>query len=165
MKLSEHFTLTELTRSQVAARLGIDNTPTSDVVEQLKLMCELVLEPIRTAIGRPIVVTSGYRSRELNRRIGGAQLSDHIKGTAADIECPGVPNWELAKAIAASEIGFWQLILEHSDYVTPESGWVHVSMNTGGFHRQLLRAEREPGKTVYRSGLLPTREAFAACRK
>ena len=85
MRLTEHFTLEELSLSETARRLGIDNTPTASVTASLKALCLNVLEPLRIAWGAPVVVTSGYRCKALNRAVGSKDTSQHVKGEAADI--------------------------------------------------------------------------------
>ena len=125
MKLSEHFTLEELSFSEAAARLGLDNTPTSIVITNLGLVAA-VMERIRTLLGnRPIVVHSGYRSAEVNRAVGGVVTSAHCRGLACDFVCSvfGTPA-EVALAILKSDIEYDQLILEY--------GWVHVGLGTRG---------------------------------
>lgn len=85
MQLSEHFSLREMTKSSTATRLGIDNTPSKDVLDCLKALCVNVLEPLRKAWGAPIVVSSGYRCPAVNKAVGGAAKSQHMLGQAADI--------------------------------------------------------------------------------
>lgn len=125
MKLSAHFTLAELTASNKAAVLGIDNTPPADVLRRLQTTAEM-LERIRSTVGRPIVVTSGYRCPPLNRAVGGVTSSDHVTGQAADIVSPafGTP-YQLARLLApqVSTLGIGQLILEG----VKGKQWVHVS--------------------------------------
>jgi zinc D-Ala-D-Ala carboxypeptidase len=121
MKLSPHFTLAEMTVSQTASRKGIDNTPGASEIAALKLLCEKVLEPVRVHFDRPVIVTSGYRSPTLNKRIGGSATSQHCKGQAADFTVPGVSNYELCKWMERN-LNYDQLIYEYG-----ESGWVHAS--------------------------------------
>ena len=97
MKLSGHFSLAELTKSQTATRKGIDNKPTLDHIENLTELCTHVLEPTRRNFGKPMVISSGYRSEELCEAIGSSKNSQHAKGEAADFEMFGVDNKELAK--------------------------------------------------------------------
>lgn len=121
MKLSEHFTLEELSFSEMAARLGLDNTPTASIVANLNLVAA-VMERIRTLLGnRPIFVHSGYRSAEVNQAVGGVITSAHCHGLACDFVCPtfGTPG-DVALAILRSDIEYDQLI--------PEYGWVHVGL-------------------------------------
>lgn len=120
MDLSPHFTLDEMTLSQTAARLGLDNTPTPEIIENLKRLCA-VLERIRTTLGKPIIVSSGYRAPAVNRVVGGALNSAHTYGLAADINVPGMTPKELASAIAATGIALDQIILEYDR-------WTHVAI-------------------------------------
>tara|TARA_R100000315_G_C5194884_1_gene113994 strand:+ start:153 stop:614 length:462 start_codon:yes stop_codon:yes gene_type:complete len=125
MKLTPHFTLDEMVKSQTALRLGLDNTPDPDEMESLLALCENVLEPVRVHWDKPVVVNSGFRSLPVNRAIGSRDSSQHAKGEAADIEIPGIDNLVLYYWIA-EELDFDQLILEFYNG-EPSSGWVHVS--------------------------------------
>ena len=151
MQLSTNFTLEEFTRSQTAIRQNIDNTPTEEHSENLKLLCEMVLQPVRDHFG-PIAINSGYRGVVLNKTIGGSFKSQHCQGQAADIECPGTGNRHVADWIS-DNCTFDQLILEFHTPGIPDSGWVHVSFNRGSNRMQRLRAVKEDGKTVYKNGL------------
>ena len=151
MRLSTNFTLEEFTRSQTAIRQNIDNTPTEEHSENLKLLCEMVLQPVRDHFG-PIAINSGYRGVVLNKTIGGSFKSQHCQGQAADIECPGTGNRHVADWIS-DNCTFDQLILEFHPPGIPDSGWVHVSFNRGSNRMQRLRAVKEDGKTVYKNGL------------
>ena len=111
MNLSANFTLKELTKSDTATRLGLDNTPDEDTIENLKLLCEKVLQPVREHFGQSVTVNSGYRSPESNAAVGGSKTSDHCKGQAADIEINGVANPDLAQWIM-DNLEYTQLILE-----------------------------------------------------
>lgn len=128
MKLTEHFTLEELTRSTTAQRLGIDNTPPQELLPRLVRTAEM-LERIRSTVGVPIIVTSGYRCPEVNRAVGGRTSSDHTQGHAADIVAPrfGSPT-EVARLLAplVSVLSIGQLILEG----VKGKQWVHVSTHT-----------------------------------
>jgi len=128
MKLSGHFSLAELTKSQTATRKGIDNKPTLEHIENLTELCVQILEPTRRNFGKPMVITSGYRSEELCEAIGSKSTSQHAKGEAADFEMFGIDNKELAKYIK-NNLVFDQLILEfyNPDHNDPSSGWVHCS--------------------------------------
>ena len=137
MKLSEHFSLEEMTKSQTGARKGIDNTPPPEVVENLKLLCENVLEKVRIHFGRPVIVNSGYRGPKLNKAIGGVKNSQHLTGQAADIEVPGVDNSVLFCWIRDNLV-FDQVILEFHKKGVPDSGWVHISWNTKGNRKQAI---------------------------
>jgi hypothetical protein len=143
MKLSEHFTLEELTFSQTAIRLGINNTPTEDGIIKLGYLCNTLLEPLREAIGTPIRISSGYRSPELNKAIGGAATSRHCLYEAVDMTVPGWTVEQFYQFIKHSSLPYRQLIQEFDS-------WVHLSVNTRnnkGYEN--LRAVKENGKTVY----------------
>lgn len=154
-RLSPNFTLREMIRSDVASRVGVDNTPTEEHYENLKSLCLNCLEPIRTLVGLPIHVSSGYRCFAINTLIGGSKFSQHTTGEAADIECRGVDNLDLGKLIAGSSIQFDQLILEfYRAEEGPSSGWIHVSHKAFGLNRrEVLTANRWMGKVVYSKGL------------
>ena len=95
MELTRNFTLSELTKSDTAIRKGINDNPNAEQVEKLKALCENILQPIRDHFGR-VKVTSGFRSVDLCLAIGSSQNSQHARAEAADFECPGVDNVELA---------------------------------------------------------------------
>lgn len=152
MKLTNNFTLEELTKSETALRKGLDNTPTVEVVENLKTLAEKVLQPVRDHFARGVKVNSGYRAPEINAAVGGSKTSDHCLGMAADIEIPGLPNAELAEWIEAN-LEYTQLILEFYIQGVPDSGWVHVSYDPKNLKKQSLTAIKREGKTVYLPGL------------
>jgi hypothetical protein len=151
IQLSPHFSLDELCKSQQAERSGINNTvEDTGILKNLEMLCLHVLEPIRLHYGIPFTPSSGYRSVDLNHAIGGAVTSQHSKGEAADIEIPGVTNFDLATWISQN-IQFDQLILEFYKPGQPGSGWVHVS-----FSQKLLRHSiltTSDGR-VYQQGLI-----------
>lgn len=126
-----------MTKSQTAIRKGIDNTPATQEIENLKALCENVLEKIRLHFGRPIVINSGYRGPKLNKAIGGAKNSQHMTGQAADIEIAGISNRVLFCWIR-DNLNYDQLILEFHKEDIPDSGWVHVSWNISGNRKQVL---------------------------
>ena len=148
MKLTTNFSLLELTKSQTAERKGIDNTPSPEHQENLKLLCESVLQPVRDHFGKVVTISSGYRSPELCTAIGSKITSQHAKGQAADFEIFGVSNKALADYID-SELYYDQLILEYWNESDPNSGWVHCSFSQGDNRKQYLRAYKENGKTKY----------------
>ena len=152
MQLSKNFNLVELTKSQTATRKGIDNTPSPEHQENLKLLCEAVLQPVREHFGRVVTVTSGYRSPELCTAIGSKITSQHAKGEAADFEIFGVSNKELADYIHQN-LDYDQLILEYWKESDPNSGWVHCSYREGDNRKQYLKAYKENGSTKYESVL------------
>ena len=150
MKLSNNFSLKEMTASQTAERHGISNNPSEDHMDNLKRLCENVLQPIRDHYARVVSVSSGYRSPELCVKIGSSMKSQHAKGQAADFEIYGLPNAELAKYIV-DHIDFDQLILEFHNPEEPNSGWIHCSYkNPEDNRKQVLRAYRNSeGRTIY----------------
>ena len=153
MKLSKNFSLKERTKSQTALRRGSDNEPGDEEEANLQQLCEQVLQKVRDHFGKPVTVNSGYRSPELNSAIGGSTTSDHCKGMAADIEIPGVSNYEIADWIKEN-CEFRQLILEFYTPGVPDSGWVHVSYNYEDNEKKVMTALKEDGKTVYKLGLI-----------
>ena len=140
MKLTPHFTLDEMVKSQTALRLGLDNTPDTDEMKSLLALCENVLEPVRIHWAKPFVVNSGFRALRGNRAIGSRDSSQHAKGEAADIEIPGIDNLVLYYWIA-EELDFDQLILEFYNG-EPSSGWVHVSYVGLENRNQTLRIDK-----------------------
>ena len=149
MKLTENFSLNELTKSQTAERKGIDNTPSTEHQENLKSLCEMILQPIRDHFGQVVSVSSGYRSPELCVAIGSSTKSQHAKGEASDFEIFGVSNKELADWIDEN-LDYDQLILEYwKGEDEPNSGWVHCSYTNGNNRKQYLRAYKENGSTKY----------------
>ena len=153
MNLTKNFTLAEMTKSETALRHGMANDPSETEIENLRLLCENVLQPVRDYYGTGVKVNSGFRHPLVNAKVGGSTTSDHCKGFAADIEIPGIPNAELAEWIA-EHMEFRQLILEFYTPGIPDSGWVHVSYNPADNKKQVLTAMKENGKTVYKSGLI-----------
>ena len=149
MKLTENFSLNELTKSQTAERKGIDNTPSAEHQENLKSLCEMILQPIRDHFGQVVSVSSGYRSPELCVAIGSSTKSQHASGCAADFEIFGVSNKELADYINEN-LDYDQLILEYwKGEDEPNSGWVHCSYTNGSNRKLYLRAYKENGSTKY----------------
>jgi hypothetical protein len=137
MKLSQHFSLEEMIKSQTGSRKGIDNTPGPEAIANLVYLCVNVLEKIRAHFAKPIIINSGYRCAKLNKAIGGASKSQHLTGEAADIEIAGVDN-QLLFAWIRDNLEFDQLILEYHKIGVPESGWVHVSWKSSGNRKQVL---------------------------
>ena len=149
MQLSKNFSLQELIKSQTAERKGIDNTPSTEHQENLKLLCTSILQPIRDHFSRVVSVSSGYRSPELCTAIGSKITSQHARGEAADFEIFGLSNKTLADYID-SELHYDQLILEYWKEADPNSGWVHCSFSQGKNRRQYLKAYKdENNKTRY----------------
>jgi len=135
MNLTEHFTLAEFVRSETADRKHIDNTPTPEVVSNLRALCRNILEPARVSFGAPIYITSGYRCPALNAAVGGKPTSQHLRGEAADLQVQGVKNLrKLYNAIKSHGV-FDQLL-----YETNRTGakWIHVSYTPYGNRRQAI---------------------------
>ena len=148
MNLSRNFTLQELTKSDTAIRKGIDNNPNADQIEKLKALCENILQPVRDHFGR-VKVTSGYRSPELCSAIGSSVNSQHAKAEAADFECIGVDNAELADWINQN-LPYDQLICEFYTPGEPNSGWIHCSYIPDQPRASYLWAYKFEGKTKYK---------------
>ena len=148
MKLSQNFSLKELVASQTADRHGISNQPTDEHIENLKLLCENVLQPVRDHFGR-VKVTSGFRTIELCQAIGSSEKSQHAKAEAVDFECVGVDNAEVADWVKKN-LETDQLILEYYTPGEPNSGWIHCSWIPEGRREQFLLAQRVEGKTKYK---------------
>jgi hypothetical protein len=159
MKISPNLNLYEITRSDTAKRQGIDNTPTFEHLENFKLLAEKVFEPMRGHFNVPIFISSGYRSKELNKAMGGASkivngvyvpTSQHCKGQAIDIDMDGINSDVTNKMVfdfIKENLEFDQLIWEFGTDLNPD--WVHVSYAKTGNRKQKLKAVRSGGKTTY----------------
>lgn len=145
-RLTANFTLEELTKT----RHDLDNTPSPQVVQNLQLLAEKVLQPLRDAVG-PVNVTSGYRSKLVNQAVNGARNSDHLWGYAADLQSPDGNHRKLYDWLKSNAM-FTQLIYEFGNDTQPQ--WVHVSYNPKDLKREILRA-RNVGKRVTYSRLQP----------
>lgn len=143
-KLTEHFSLEELTFSEVALRRGFDNTPPPEVVANLKRLSETLLEPVRDLLGCPIHINSGYRADELNAAIGGAAHSAHTEGRAADLVPGVIPLANAFNAIRTSGLPFDQIIFECN-------AWIHMAIAPTGQapRKQVLTASGHPGAWSY----------------
>ena len=135
--MTRNFSLEEMLRSDTAIRCGIANRPKTKqeettVVENLRALCREVLQPLRDHLGRPVVISSGYRCRELNEKVGGAKNSQHMRGEAADIRVKDSRELTETMRFIMDETEFDQLIREKS--ATGE--WVHVSYKRNGKNRQ-----------------------------
>ena len=153
IKLSSNFSLGELTKSATAVRNGIDNTPTD--IQHLVNLTHLairVLQPVRDKFGI-ITVNSGYRSPELNTKVGGAGKSQHCFGQAADFESFKTSNPDVAEWIR-DNLDYDQLILEFYDGKDPNSGWVHCSYNFGDNRKKDMTAMKGPKGVEYKDGLI-----------
>jgi zinc D-Ala-D-Ala carboxypeptidase len=150
MKLSKYVSLAEVIRSDTAKRKGIDNSPTAEHLENLKVISEEVFDKVREYFGVPLFISSGYRSAALNKAIGGSATSDHNLGRALDLDQDGhgngVTNADVFNYIK-SNLDFDQLIWEFGTDKNPD--WVHVGYRKGENRKQVLKAVREGGKTKY----------------
>ncbi len=150
MQLTKNFSVAELTKTSVKA----DNTPNAEQIENMRALCEKILQPLRDHMGKPMRINSCFRSDAVNKAVGGSTTSQHSHGEAADIEFDGFDNLALAKKIIELKLPFDQLIAEFLVPGDPNGGWIHVSHKRSGKQRgQVLTASRAGGKTVYTPGL------------
>lgn len=127
----KHFTIAELTDSMTARQNGIDNTPPESAAKALQALVERVLDPLREAWGKPITVNSGYRCAELNRKVGGAEQSQHLRGEAADITAGSrADNRKLYELLRRLSLPLDQAINERG------YKWIHVSHTTRRYNRR-----------------------------
>lgn len=144
----KYFTIAEFCKSETARRKGIDNSPTNAAEVNILRLVNNVLDPLRTAWGKPIVVNSGYRCAKLNKAVGGASSSQHLTGQAADIEDASrrrEENKKLFELIIKLGLPFDQLINEF-DY-----DWIHVSFSSTSPRKQILAAIKQGSKTIYQT--------------
>ena len=137
MQLSKHFVLNEFEKSMTATRFGIENKAGIDEIKCLTDLCYEVLEPVRAKFEKPIIITSGFRCLELNRKIGSSNFSHHIKGQAVDFEINSISNLEVAYWIK-NNCNFYQLILEYWKKDDANAGWIHCSFIEGENKKQVL---------------------------
>jgi zinc D-Ala-D-Ala carboxypeptidase len=149
-KLSKYVSLSEVVHSDSAKRLKIDNNPTDEHLENLKTLSVEVFDKVREFVGGPLFISSGYRSEALNKATPGAsKTSDHSVGCALDLDCDrfeGKKNSEIFNYIK-DNLEFKQLIWEFGNSAEPD--WVHVSYKKGANKKQILRAVKRNGKTIY----------------
>ena len=147
MKLSKNFALSEITHSNTAKRLGIENEPTEEHLQNMQNLINLLIQPMRDSLG-PIRISSGYRNPQLNRAIGGSSSSQHCKGEALDIQF-----WQMGKMmneliyewVLDSGLEFDQMINEF------DFAWIHISLKAKDNRKQVLEAYKdEDGNTKYR---------------
>jgi len=146
--MTQSFSIRELTYSDTAIRLGIDNTPTDEILKNLQNVIQFILEPISNNFDSQIMITSGYRSPALCQAIGSKPTSQHTLGMAVDFEILGTPNKEVSDWIV-NHLDFDQCILEFWKPEQPNSGWVHCSYKTSGNRKMYLKAYTSNGRTVY----------------
>lgn len=130
--LSDHFTLEEMTASETARKMHIDNTPPSDAIKNLKILCTQILEPARQKFGHPLTITSGFRCLKLNRIVGGQPNSYHLKGMAADIR---ISDFQSAKRLAEllNDQPLCDLVLVECSRVGGQ--WLHVQFSRNPRHK------------------------------
>lgn len=151
IRLSENFWLREFLRSDVAARRGVELTASAEIIVELRRLCMTVLEPLRLSVGRPWIISSGYRPEWLNKAIGGSATSAHVYGRASDQNVTGMSTIALARMVAGS------VDMLPIDQVIYEFGqWVHIGIAAKGVEprRQVLTALYDAGKTRYVSGVV-----------
>ena len=150
MKLSKNLTLDEATKSATAIKNGISNKPSGEHLSNLMAIAQNVFQPVRDHFGKPIAITSGYRSQALNDLIGGASGSQHSKGEALDLDADvfgGLENYQLFHYIK-DNLAFDQLIWEFGTEENPD--WVHVSYKATGNRGEVLMCVKQNGKTIYK---------------
>jgi zinc D-Ala-D-Ala carboxypeptidase len=146
MQLTQHFHLSEFTDSNYATRHGIKNLPSPNIIGNLKTLAE-ALERVRSLLGYPISISSGYRNPELNRGIGGAAHSAHLYGYAADFICPafGTPK-EIVKLIKNSGIKYG---IKYDQLLEEGGKWIHLSVSPT-MRNQTLSVAFKNGKATYK---------------
>ena len=148
MRLSKNFTLSEITKSNTAKRLGIDNAPNQEHLNNMQILIRDLIQPLRDALG-PIRITSGYRNPTLNRAIGGSTKSQHCKGQAVDIQFwkkGEMCNKEIYDWVLKEGIEFDQMINEF------DFAWIHISLRPDNKNRRMvLEAYKDnDGDTAYK---------------
>lgn len=145
-KMSKYFTFGEMIKSNTAVRYDIDNEPDEEQIQNLKNLCNNVLDPIREGLGSPVIISSGFRSHLLNVKIGGSPTSQHVKGEAADLDVVGYNTTQVFEWIVLESNIIWdQIIWEYG-----HNGWVHISYTNRYMNRQLITtAKSKNGRTVY----------------
>lgn len=146
MNLSRHFTFAEMTVSEAATRHRLDNTPGPEEMAALKDLCIHILDPLREALGAPVIITSGYRSPDVNRKVKGSKTSQHVMGQAADLIVPGKSVHQVCTKIVQLKLPFDQLIYEFGS-------WTHVSYGPRNRRQVLTAGYNMQGKVAYTPGL------------
>lgn len=132
-KLSDHFTLDEMTRSNTAITCHLNNTPNKEQKDNLIFLCTKVLEPTRNKWGKPIVITSGFRSKELNKQVGGVPTSYHCKGLAADIKISSEEEGKNLATLLGKQPNTDLVLFEHSK----NCKWIHVQARRDNPRRKI----------------------------
>ena len=143
MKLTKNFNLEEFVESETALKNGIENNPSENDVYRIQILCVNLLQPFRDRIGKPIVITSGFRCKKLNKLVGGSRDSQHLMGEAADFHVPGMELKE-AFSILQREFIYDQAILEMDK-------WIHASYDLWNNRYQALVAYSENERIRYKS--------------
>ena len=147
MKITNNLTLTELLNSEKAKKLNINNSPSNEHLINLIEISKNIFQPLRDGIGKPIRISSGYRSEKLNKAVGGSNTSQHSKGQALDlVSTQGYTNKDIFDFIK-DNLEFDQMIWEFGTDKNPQ--WVHVSYVKGKNRKQILKAVKVLGKTKY----------------
>jgi zinc D-Ala-D-Ala carboxypeptidase len=151
IQLSKSFWLREFLWSDSAARMGREIVPTESDINNLRRLCEELLQPIRDALGKPMAITSGLRPPWLNTLIGGAANSEHVDARAADFKVVGMTPYQVTMIISKMDLPWNQLIHEFGS-------WTHISIAPAAVppKREIMTAARIDGKTHYLSGVVPT---------
>ena len=147
MILSDHFSLAEFTKSQTAIRKGIKNDPNDAAIENMRLLCENILEPVRQHYDIPFTLNSGFRCLALNEAVGSSSRSQHVTGQAADFEIPTIANKDLAHWIM-DNLDYDQVLLEFYKEGDPSSGWVHCSYDNGNNRKQAKKFDGRTWETL-----------------
>jgi zinc D-Ala-D-Ala carboxypeptidase len=145
IRLSKNFTLDEF----VVTATGLENIPGETEIENLRQLVEKILQPLRDAVGKPVVISSGYRSLSVNTAIGGAGTSQHLKGQAADFTIPGMTNEEIIARIRALRLPYDQVI----DELKAGKRWIHVSYNPSRTQRLEWLTFRDGNYSLIKTGL------------
>lgn len=148
MQITKNFSLEELTKSDTARMKGILNQPNYKEIDNLTRLCKELLQPIRDAYGKPIVITSGFRNKKLNTAIGGSSTSQHLNGLAADIKSGDGKNkalWDVILSLhKQGKLPFDQLIWEKGTKSAP--AWIHIGLNENKMRNQILIYENNAYK-------------------
>ena len=149
--LSDNFSLAEMTRNG----RNIENKPDARALVNLTILAQHFLQPIREAVGEPVIVTSGYRNRAVNTAVGGSKNSAHMRGEAADFKVAGMTSLELAKLIYGLDLPFDQLIFyaprSTPSWTAPKEGWVHLGIRAGAISRARRQVLYSPEHGMYES--------------